>query len=817
MAKITEESVFTPSIYQLGVNDPVVGGVPTVDNIGNATSGYSNVPIKQLADRTKFLKSRVDTLNGIVDEEGLAERINNFLLSSGYTGTGPAGEYETYAAGITFTERNQVIYAAGEAWKPASATVLPYVTTGAGMPESGKFVGVGDAVLRQELASTDGVRLVAGAFRKGLIQGMPAPAYDVQAVLHDSEATDRRVIGIIGGLLYANSATALYSSADMGETWELVFNKTGRWWKMLQCSDGEILYTNGGSEVFKSSGWQLNPATATFASVVNLGPIAGVLRWSIDGDGDKFIVTHYSSSDRTASRYAFISTDAGDTWQQVWDSVDKFGQASADISHIHAVCYDPFNDRFWICEGHQDLGVWYSDNDGGSWSRLDTGDLYVGSTPTTLTATPYGIVAGTDEFPDGVHVIKGGSPETLKVEVLYVYRANTAGLVLQCDASVTDPDTGMVYISARGQAPASNSVILASNGESAGLVYESDSVQPIFNLAVKDGKFFAEQGGTPYRTLKGRVSVIGSREPLFDKGNYEPDEVAGNLSMALGKNARAPGLNAIAIGRGAHAGSVGGNDSMAVGINSLVETGQFNMAVGRSASITGSATYGTLVGSSSGIVNGAYVSAFGYDIQITSANVTAMGATASPAGSNSSVFGFAAATSGGNSASFGANASAAIESCAVGKSASANVSNSVAVGSSASSGSAGVSVGRSATSGTSSVAVGNSSSSTGNGVSVGANAVNAAPEGGTVVGRSASTTSVATNGVAIGNGASAAHFQAVALGAGSTTLRERSVFVGDRDIESGRSGSRLILRSPDGNRWAISVNNSGVITAGSIA
>lgn len=70
---------------------------------------------------------------------------------------------ETYAAGIEVTTRNQVILANGEYWKVAGSTVLPYVTTGAGMPEFGAFVSVGDAVLRQDLTAPGGAGLVGNA------------------------------------------------------------------------------------------------------------------------------------------------------------------------------------------------------------------------------------------------------------------------------------------------------------------------------------------------------------------------------------------------------------------------------------------------------------------------------------------------------------------------------------------------------------------------------------------------------------------------------------------------------------------------------
>lgn len=61
MANINETATYSPNIYQLDLNDPVLGGTPEFDMAGNPTTGYSNAPIKQLADRTAYLKTQVDT------------------------------------------------------------------------------------------------------------------------------------------------------------------------------------------------------------------------------------------------------------------------------------------------------------------------------------------------------------------------------------------------------------------------------------------------------------------------------------------------------------------------------------------------------------------------------------------------------------------------------------------------------------------------------------------------------------------------------------------------------------------------------------
>src|SRR5690554_1321004 len=93
------------------------------------------------------------------DREGV---FNAYLVSAGYQFAGD------YASGIEITQYNQVVRdTSGEFWRLSGSVTLPYTTTGAGLPEGGAFVAVGDAALRQELAlpvsGGNGAALVNGA------------------------------------------------------------------------------------------------------------------------------------------------------------------------------------------------------------------------------------------------------------------------------------------------------------------------------------------------------------------------------------------------------------------------------------------------------------------------------------------------------------------------------------------------------------------------------------------------------------------------------------------------------------------------------
>lgn len=100
--------------------------------------------------------------------QGIEGEFAAFIAAGGYVGTGMDGAVENYAAGIEITGYNQIVRdASGEFWRLSGPVALPYTTTGAGLPEGGAFVSVGDAVLRQELSGSPadgkGASLVNGA------------------------------------------------------------------------------------------------------------------------------------------------------------------------------------------------------------------------------------------------------------------------------------------------------------------------------------------------------------------------------------------------------------------------------------------------------------------------------------------------------------------------------------------------------------------------------------------------------------------------------------------------------------------------------
>jgi hypothetical protein len=69
----------------------------------------------------------------------------------------------------------------------------------------------------------------------------------------------------------------------------------------------------------------------------------------------------------------------------------------------------------------------------------------------------------------------------------------------------------------------------------------------------------------------------------------------------------------------------------------------------------------------------------------------------------------------------------------------------------------------------------------------------------------------AADTVALGSGAQALHLGSVALGKGAVTTAADQVMVGARDVEITASTKGVVLRSPDGTRYRLTVNNLGAL------
>ena len=88
--------------------------------------------------------------------KGIEEDFQQFLLNSGYEFI---GDYDADGP-LNITARNQIFTKDGEYWRAAASLALPYTTVNNWVIDEPKFVSVGDAALRQDLASAAGATFV---------------------------------------------------------------------------------------------------------------------------------------------------------------------------------------------------------------------------------------------------------------------------------------------------------------------------------------------------------------------------------------------------------------------------------------------------------------------------------------------------------------------------------------------------------------------------------------------------------------------------------------------------------------------------------
>lgn len=414
----------------------------------------------------------------------------------------------------------------------------------------------------------------------------------------------------------------------MGATWTLVHSATGAYncVRLMLCADGEILYITPAT-VSKSSGWASNPSTATFAAKFSANATAGILPFTIDGNGTKFVIAEYAGTWED-SRYATISVDGGDTWTRKWDSgVDS-------TTHLHGACYDPWTDRFYLIEGHSaPKGIYYSDDDGDNWAKITGTDSYFsGGGPTVCVATKYGLVLGTDGPINGIHHMRNvasGLAADMRPELAWEWRstAQVTGVIGFAEMGWYDSDSGLVYL-CYSTSLTLKAVIAASDGKSAGLLYTvpesgiaEDSVEQIY---AADGKVWAQvaiTAGTVLNHLTAEhdgYAVVD--QSVLDSGAVLGGEVASQhvgASMAIGPTAKASGANSLSAGPGVKCASD------VVGV----------VLVGSGLNVTSAGAYSTLLGYEFSGSIGSQAVGIGYSLDMSGGSlITVVGADASGLG-----------------------------------------------------------------------------------------------------------------------------------------------------------------------------------------
>ena len=528
------------------------------------------------------------------------------------------------------------------------------------------------------------------------------------------------------GFIWGVDNDVIRQSSDGGQSWLTVGQATGigNIQRILKCDDGELLVVST-TAAWRSVGW--GTESVSWQVILENPTPSYFYPWGISGDGTKFIITHYSGSgvatpDRADSRYTWISTDGGKAFSVKWDTAQIFGEEINELTHIHAVEYDPWEDRFFIAEGHVSAtGVYVSYDDGDTWDKVDYGVSFnegytPGNSPTVIKATDHGIVFGTDDPTNGLLVMPRGS-NTIDRVYSRMGVSNTT-LFGYAHMGARDPRTGMVYtVWEMNQVSAGDlgAQIMASDGLVGGDVWEdTDPARYLWRRIVVDdqGNLLAWEQ-TTNAILRARAGERGAKPGhVHDSGRVLGGQVlGGRTSLAVGAEANAQGNRSIAVGGGA---STSGHNGTAVGADTTV----------------------TLSGTALGVNAAADSSGVSVGYQSVGRNGTAVGAGAIVRNVGATAIGRGAVvetTSGG------------------------------------------------------------------------------AVLDGTAIGRDAAVR--ASKGSAVGRSAVVEHANSVALGEAVVTSAANQVAVGARDIEIQSTTHGVVLRSPNGSRWRISIGDDGVITA----
>jgi len=232
-----------------------------LDVLVNTQTELTN-PDRFGVDRKTWKGMETEFVDSQADKE---DRFQEFLADSAYQ---PLG---AYAAGIEVTAYNQVILDNGEYWRLSASTPLPYTTTGAGMPEGGSFVGVGDAVLRQDLADpAKGSELVA--YQPA---GTGAVPTDVQSKLRESVSV--KDFGAVGDGVTDDTAAIQAASLALA-------NAGGG---ILYFPEGQYNYTRltiRGRVIFQGEGPAATFLVCTDSTTIDSGILLGSSMRALDNN-----------------------------------------------------------------------------------------------------------------------------------------------------------------------------------------------------------------------------------------------------------------------------------------------------------------------------------------------------------------------------------------------------------------------------------------------------------------------------------------------------------------------------------------------------
>ncbi|WP_350316370.1 SGNH/GDSL hydrolase family protein [Pectobacterium aroidearum] len=185
MANLPEAPNWTDGVYQIERNDPVGGG----------PNGAANKPLKDLANRTRWLYQKFNTA---FDDLGWVQ----------------LGLWEI---GLEVSLPTQIVNYQGSWYRYAGNLDAPHVISGASPDEDGNWINVGDAALRSELTSSapSGASIVLTASGKS-----------VQTELHEQLETNAELRASISQVYESASEVRKYLQGGMTPAFGFVGDST---------------------------------------------------------------------------------------------------------------------------------------------------------------------------------------------------------------------------------------------------------------------------------------------------------------------------------------------------------------------------------------------------------------------------------------------------------------------------------------------------------------------------------------------------------------------------------------------------------------
>lgn len=177
-----------------------------------------------------------------------------------------------------------------------------------------------------------------------------------------------------------NSDGHLMTSNDSGTTWDQIDVDVGmtNLRSIHVTSEGSLL---GSCLVDNTVGslWRSTDKGLNWTNVLTLNnnsyiPTAGRMGDFVESDG-VILIAEYGYVTTKTARNVYVSYDDGETWDDVWDSVDNgLGLISTGSSHIHAIWIDPIDYTWYVTWGDNVAGTYYgtmrSINSGYSWTNM---------------------------------------------------------------------------------------------------------------------------------------------------------------------------------------------------------------------------------------------------------------------------------------------------------------------------------------------------------------------------------------------------------------------------------------------------------------